>query len=634
MQKNLSISLVASFLLATNLFSAQNLETITVTSATKSSQSIKDVTSNVEVITKEEIEERHFTTIDEALNTLTGVSVISNGGLGKSTSVKLRGFDTKRVLVLIDGIRVNDVTGISGAPFEHLMINDIERIEVVKGAQSGVWGADASAGVINIITSSAKKGFHGSVNTEYGSYDTKKIKTDLSYKENNYYVKGSVSSLDTNGFTAQAPKGIKNDYLEDDGYENTTANVKFGYEFNDANKIDLSHTLINARNEYDGCGNSTWKTSSGGYYSCTNTATQQADNDSYYSKTQDTFSSINFNHVNNFNQIDIYTNKSIFDREYNYIQSYTGGVNNGKTLSTKNEFDGTLDEYGIKSTIPYLNDTSSLIIGGDYKVTEYKSDINKDYNNKGLFVTNSNKLFDNTILTQSLRADDYNKFEDKTTGKIGIKHFITDDLNVSSNYGTAYNVPTLYNLYSPDYGSTNINPEETKSFDINLDYKGLGLTYFNNKVKDMIEYNSTTKKYQNLNGETTLKGYEVSYKEEIIDDTITSMSYTYLNAENDKDQDLRRSPKQQLRYGIDYYGIKNFHFNINGQYTGAMYDKDDKSGVKTGDYTIWNSVVNYDINKTYKAYLKVDNLFDKYYQTIDGYATAERSAYVGLKASF
>ncbi|MGE3301401.1 MAG: TonB-dependent receptor plug domain-containing protein, partial [Arcobacter sp.] len=461
MQKNLSISLVASFFLATNLFSAQNLETITVTSATKSEQSIKDVTSNVDVITKEEIEERHFTTITEALNTLAGVNVINNGGLGTSSSVKLRGFDTKRVLVLIDGIRVNDVTGSSGAPFEHLMISNIERIEVVKGAQSGIWGADASAGVINIITSSAKKGFHGSVNAEYGSYDTKKIQTELSYKESNYYVKGSISSLDTNGFTAQAPKGTKNDYLEDDGYENITANIKFGYEFDDSNKIDLSHTLINARNEYDGCDNNKWKTSS---YRCTDTAIEKANNDSYYSKTQDTFSSINFNHVNNFNQIDLYANRSVFDREYNNVQSYIGGVNDGKTLLNKSEFDGTLDEFGAKSTIPYLNDTSSLIVGGDYKLSEYKSDINKEYNNKALFVTNSNKFFDNTIFTQSLRADYYNKFEDKTTGKIGLKHFITNDFNVSSNYGTAYNVPTLYNLYS-EYGNENINPEKTKSFD-------------------------------------------------------------------------------------------------------------------------------------------------------------------------
>ena len=153
MQKKLSISLVASVLLATtNLFSAQNLETIEVISATKSTQSIKDVTSNVEVITKDEIEEKHFTTVTEALNTLPGISITSNGGLGTSSSVFLRGFTSSRILVLIDGIRYNDVTSSSGAPFEHLMIGDIEQIELIKGAQSGVWGADASAGVINIIT--------------------------------------------------------------------------------------------------------------------------------------------------------------------------------------------------------------------------------------------------------------------------------------------------------------------------------------------------------------------------------------------------------------------------------------------------------------------------------------------------
>jgi vitamin B12 transporter len=142
MQKKISTSFVASLLIATtNLFSAQSLEPITVTSATNSTQSIKDVTSNIEVITKEEIEERHFTNVSEALNTLSGVSIISNGGLGSSSSVYLRGNDSKRVLVLIDGIRYNDITGLSGAPFEHLMIDDIEQIEVVKGAQSGIWGA-------------------------------------------------------------------------------------------------------------------------------------------------------------------------------------------------------------------------------------------------------------------------------------------------------------------------------------------------------------------------------------------------------------------------------------------------------------------------------------------------------------
>lgn len=635
MQKKISTSLVASILIATtNLFSAQSLEPITVTSATKSTQSIKDVTSNVEVITKEEIEERHFTTVAQALNTLSGVSVISNGGLGNSTSVLVRGMDTKRVLVLIDGVRYNDVTSGSGAPFEHLMMDDIEQIEVVKGAQSGIWGADASAGVINIITKTAKTGTHGDATVEYGSFNSKKYGMNVSHKTDKYYVNGSAYETNTDGYSAQAPRYKNLNDLEDDGYKNLTANLKAGYNFDDANKINLSHTLINARSEYDGCGNEKWITSSGGYYSCTDTATQKANNGSYYSKTNDTFDSINYNNINNFSKIDVYANSSKFNREYNDTQIYTGGPNNGKTLASKSEFDGTVKEFGLKTDIPYQKDNAFLILGTDYKTFEHENDINEDYNNKAVFATNSNKFNDGkTIITESLRKDAYDKFDDKTTGKLGIKQYIWNELNVSSNYGTAYNVPTLYNLYS-NYGNKNLNPESTKGYDAGVEYQGASITYFNTKIDDMIEYDSSISKYGNLDGTSTLKGYELGYKKDIVKDTFVNVNYTSLNAEDNKGQELARRPKDQVGFGVDYYGIDKFQINVNGQYIGDRYNAANKTGVETGNYTVWNSVVNYDINKTYKAYLKVDNLFDKYYQTVDGYSTAQRSAYLGLKANF
>lgn len=635
MQKKISTSLVASLLLATtNLFSAQSLEPITVTSATKSTQSIKDVTSNIEVITKEEIEEKHFTTVTQALNTLSGVSVVSNGGLGNLSSVFVRGMDSKRVLVLIDGIRYNDVTGTSGAPFEHLMIDDIEQIEVVKGAQSGIWGADASAGVINIITKSSKVGTHGNATVEYGSFNSKKYGMNISHKTEKYYVNGSAYETDTDGYSAQAPRYTKVADLEDDGYKNLTANLKAGYNFNDSNKIDLSHTLIDARSEYDGCGNEKWKTSFGGYYSCSDTILQKANNSSYFSKTKDTFDSVNYNNINSFSKIDVYANSSKFNREYNDTQKYTGGVDNGKTLSSKNEFDGTVKELGFKTDIPYQNDNAFIILGTDYKTFEHENDINEQYNNKAIFVTNSNK-FNNgkTIITESLRKDAYDKFDDKTTGKVGIKQYVWNELNVSSNYGTAYNVPTLYNLFS-NYGNKDLNPEKTKGYDFGVEYLGLSATYFNTKIDDMIDYDLNISKYANIEGTSNLKGYELAYKKAVIEDIFLNLNYTALDAEDSKGQDLARRAKEQVGLGVDYYGIDKFQFNVNGQYIGDRYNSLNKTGVETGNYTVWNSVINYEINKTFSTYLKVDNLFNKYYQTVDGYATAERSAYAGLKASF
>src|SRR5574344_2311726 len=207
--KKINVSLVASFLIATNLYSQQtsSLDEITISSATKSEEKLKNVTANVDVITAEDIESRKFKTVAEALNSLVGVSISSNGGIGQTSSVYLRGMDSKRTLVLIDGIRYNDITTPNGAAnFEHLMINDIERIEVIKGAQSSIWGADASAGVINIITKNAKDGTFGNASFEYGRYNSKTAKANISHKNENFDAKLGVTRVDTNGFSAMSPK--------------------------------------------------------------------------------------------------------------------------------------------------------------------------------------------------------------------------------------------------------------------------------------------------------------------------------------------------------------------------------------------------------------------------------------------
>ena len=614
MHKKISTSLVASFLLATNLFSAQELETITVTSATKTSQSIKDVTSNIDVITSEEIEERHYTTVVEALNTIPGVSFGPNGGMGKSTPVYLRGMDSGRTLVLIDGIRYNDPTlQDGGANFENLLIGDIERIEVLKGPQSSVWGADASAGVINIITKSAKEGTHGSIAVEYGSFNTKKVNAIISHKEKNFDAKLNVSRIDSDGFSAQAPRGKKVSDFEDDGYKNTSADLKLGYNINESNRISGSYGIIDAKNEYD-----------------------SISPDSYaLGKTRNSYSKINYENINDFATTNIYANKSIFKRE-----------DISDTYGTSN-FDGTVDEYGINSTVPYLNNSSFVTIGTDYKEFEHKNDLNRKYNNKAIYLTNSNKFNnDNTIITESIRFDGYDKFDNKTTGKIGIKQYIIDDLNVSSNYGTGYNVPTIYQLYQPaidwgyglsPIGNENLEPEKTKGYDFQIEYKGLSATYFNTKVNNMIKNDYSGNGYQNLEGNSKLKGYELAYKKDVIEDLFLSLGYTHLSAKDSKQNRLLNRPNDKVSFGIDYYGISKLHLNVNGEYIGNRKGVDAitySPTANTGNYTLWNSVINYEINKTFSTYLKVDNIFNKYYQVIDGYATAERSAYIGLKASF
>ncbi|MDX4065298.1 TonB-dependent receptor [Aliarcobacter skirrowii] len=606
--KKTNISLVASFLLATNLYSqTTTLETITVTSATKSEQKLKDVTANVDVITAQEIEDRKFKTVSEALQTIAGIQVSQSGGIGQQTSLFLRGMDSKKTLVLIDGIRYNDPSG-NGANFEHLMINDIERIEVIKGAQSSIWGADASAGVINIITKSAKDGTHANINLEAGRYDSKIARLNVSHKNDNFDAKLGATRVDTDGFSAMTPKGEKAKNYEDDGYENTTVNLKLGYNFNDSNRVSTSYEIIDTKVDMDG------------YDSFYNPDPNNKD----IAKTKTHLANITYENRNDIAFTKIYGNYTDIKREY--------------TSSTP-KYKGTIKEYGVNTSIDYLN-SSNLTIGADYKKFENKANIDKDYNNKGIFISNTNKFFDDkTIFTQALRYDKYSDFENKTTGKIGIKQYIIDELNVSSNYGTGYNIPTTFELYDASSGNINLKPEKTKTYDVGIEYKGFSITYFNTKVDNLINWEWTGPGMydgmnKNIEGKSRFKGIELAYKNYVTEDIFLNLNYTRLSAKNKDKEEFGRRPKDKLGFGVDYYGLKDFHFNVNGEYIGERYDRNNKQGAKTGNYTIWNAVIDYQANKNFSTYLKLDNIFNKDYQIVDGYATSQRAAYLGIKASF
>ncbi len=606
--KKLTTSVVATLLLATNLYSTE-LSSITVTSATRSEQSIQNLTSNIQVITKEELEERHFNTVSEAINTLSSINVVSNGGLGKATSVFMRGFDSQRILVLIDGIRYNDFTGISGARFEHLMIGDIEQIEVIKGAQSGIWGADANAGVINIITSKSKEGTAGNINIEYGSFRTKKLNAKISHKNDNFDFSLGVTKVNSDGFTAIAPKMVDIDKFEDDGYKNSTINAKIAYNIDSNNRVELAHNRIKADSEYD---SGSWGA----------TTEQKANAEGYLLKTNNHYSSLGYINKNRYSDVKVYTNYSKIDRD-------------DEKGFTK-EFDGKMEEYGVNAKIPYKNDLSYLLVGLDYKESKHENDVKKVLKNKGAFATNNTK-FNNLIFTQSLRYDTYDLFNNKTTGKVGLRYNFSNDLYLTTNAGTSYNVPTFYKLFDTYAGYENLQPETTKSYDFTLGYKGLEFTYFRNKIDNMIEYSSNTYKYFNMDEDVKLQGIEVSYKKDILEDTLMTLSYAYTDAKDENGKRLQRRAKDSIKLSLDYYALKDFHFNVNAEYVGdrieytyGTYDID----ASTGNYTVWNGVVNYIYDKNLNIYLKVDNIFNKYYQTIDEYSSAPRSAYVGLRYSF
>jgi len=607
----ITLSLLTATLLLTSTYAEETLEDIEVISATQTRQKISSTTSNVAVITAQDIEERGFTSVAQALNSIAGISIVSNGGLGSSTSVYMRGASTNKILVLLDGVRYNDITSLSGADFGNLMISDIAQIEVVKGAQSGIWGADASAGVVNIISKSSTDGLNGSLYAEKGSFNTNKYGLNLSYKNALGYLKLSHAHIDTDGFSSYAPRGSDLTSLENDGYKNDTSSIYAGLNINENNNISLSHTIINAKIQADPFGS----------------------DGTYNIESKSKFSSVNFKHIDSFNELNLFAKRSIFSRFYPQAGAF-GTAN----------FDGEVQEYGLNSKIPY-NAEDFVLLGADYKSFEHKNAIAKKFTSKALFISNTNTLSyiaGKTIITESLRYDQYDSFKNEFTGKIGIKHIYEkiEGLVSSINYGTGYNVPTLYHLYDPKSGNINLNPEKTSGYDISLAYKDFSLTYFKNTIDNLIQYESKYDNagkwiggnFSNVKGKSILKGIELAYQKELISDTLLSLSYSYVDAKDKDNKDLARRAKHLLKFGLDYYGIDKLHLGINGEYVGQRYDKADQKGQQTGKYAVLNFTASYDITKQIQVYGKIENLTDKYYQTVDGYATSPRAFYLGLKA--
>ena len=613
-KKILLSMLVSSILVAQEI----ELEKITVISATKTSQSIEDVTSNINVITSDEIEERHYTSVAEALNSIAGINYTSSGGVGSTTSVYLRGAANNRTLVLVDGVRYQDPSSTSGAKIQHLMIQDIKQIEIIKGAQSGIWGADASAGVINIITKSAKEGTSGSVNLEAGSFNTKKFGAVISHKTSKFDIKLSVNKITSDGFSVQAPLDEDIDKYEDDSYSNLTINLKANYNISDDAKITLNVTDIDALKDYDSYGD--------------------PDDNSMKSDISNRLYNLSYQHTYNNHNFTVKVEKSDFSRNEigtvamwgsEYVKEFEGENNNIELIDNIKYNQKDYIIFGLGSSSDEVN----------YILTDSSNKQKKNKNNY-IYLTNSNSI-DKVILTQSIRYDDYNNFDSKATGKLGIKYNINQDTSVSSNIGLAYNVPNIVQELNP-WGAVNseLNPEDTQSFDISMSYKNFKATYFYNEVTDLIEWydpdgwGGNPAIYKNLDGESIFKGFEFEYSRNITEEILLSINYTILSAKDKDGESLARRPKSSAKLSLDYYPADELHIGLFGEYIGERYDDANDQGTQTGKYTVVNLVSNYDINKNFSVYAKVDNLFDTYYQSVDGYTTAPLSAYVGINAKF
>jgi len=615
-----SFSLITvTLLLSTHTHAAETLEEITIISANKTPQSIQDTTANVTVITSDDIEEKGYQTVAQAIHTQAGIQVAQAGGLGQATSFFIRGMDSGKVLVLIDGMRLNDPSTTNGtALLDHLSTSNIEQIEIIKGGSSSIWGSNASAGVINIITKEPKAGIHGSLALSYGSYNTRGVDADLSYKDEKITAQVLGSYLKTDGFSALAPRDA-----EEDAYENKNANIKFGYALNENNHIMLSYNKIKTKTEYDDA-----------------FSLAQAEDDYSHATSEQSNYALDYDFkLNNYTAL-FHASKGAYERAYFTSGFFGDGIN---------RYNATLKEYSLINKYDYTE--GKVVLGLEYKDIDGFNQYNDfsaseaAYTNKAVYISNLYAINENTLLETNLRYDNYDEFDNETTYKIGLKHdhAFLEGFKTSANYYSSYDAPSSYQLANPSLG-TLLKPSYTEGFDVSGGYKELlTVTYFNNKVEDNIDYIMDPMTfiggYQNIDGESKFSGLEVSSAYSLLSKLLLSANYTHLiDFEKEDGSDLPRRAKDTFNASLSYYTENDIHFGIDAQYIGDRLDTDGgypvASDVPTGNYTLWNLNFAAKIAEDLDLNIHARNIFDKEYQSVYAYATEGRSIYAKIKYSF
>ncbi len=622
MNKKVFLVVMAGLLCSKGVFGAEQTRSYAgdemIVTATKTLNSISDTGgSSVTVITAEDIRNSGKQSVEEVIKGTAGIDVASNGGPGTLASVFLRGADAKNTLVLIDGVPSNDPADANRAPnLANLTVDNIDRIEIVRGTVSFLYGSNASAGVINIITkkgSSTPQSFAG---IEGGSYGTYKAYAGTNGQQGILNYSAGVSRLKTEGFSAVDQNNSwinpKGKVFEKDGYENTSLSGNFGLRLNDHTSLETVVRYTKANVAYD--------------YSGSDTSGLNQDSDQFSGRI-----ALKMNYKPLVSTL--YYN--VYDQDRSYL---TSGA-----LSSK--FNGHRYEIGWQGDVA-VEENNTVSVGLNYQQESminqnfgtYASLLDNGVGSKSIFVQDQWRLGGLKVVG-GLRYEDNEKFGSKTTYRVAPSYTINDTV-LKFSYGTGFRAPSLYELFSP-YGNTQLTAETTSGWDTGFEQKlsdrlKFGATYFRMDFDNRIDFNLSTYTYAQVAGLTKTSGVESFVEWKPIDPLLLACNYTYTSTADPLGSELLRRPKNKV--GITGTGKLSSKLKVstNMQWVGTRIDNgvEGKSKGQLPGYFLLNMTASYKLSDTVELYGRIDNLFNDYYEEAWGYATPGRSSYAGIKVTF
>ena len=567
-----------------NVFADTELKTSDVfVTATRTPIAKNNVIADITTITEEEIERAGSSSLTDLLQRQPGVEIYNSGGQGKVSSLHIRGSESDHVVVLVDGLRVNQVT--SGlTAFENIPLSQIEKIEIVRGPSSSLYGAGAIGGVIQIFTKKGVSGFKPYAAIGYGRYDTKTTQAGLRAGNDSTNYAINISSLSTDGFSAY--KTNSPIYSDKDGYDNLSLSGSMNHKFNDNNSIGLNFIKSSANNKYDNR------------------------NDP--------------NFIDRKNKMDTQVIGVTFNNKI--TSDWRSDLKIGQSIYKYTDFSGAVwtPNNSKQNQISWLNNIN-LSLGS----LQLLYDFNRETINKSLGYDKSERDNSGYMIGYLLNKDNHNfqanyRFDDNSaygkfnTGNIGYSYKLNNEWAAAGSIGTAFRAPNFMDLYYPGYSNPNLKPEESKNIEASLRYQKdvdkFSATVFQNKIDNFIQLdsnwipqNTEKAKFEGItfNGSTFIDHFQLFG------------NATFQSAENDVTHEkLTRRAKRYGNLGLNYYFDQwnvGTEINASGSKNDACDPDEFSCPIKISGYAFVNLVADYRINNDTKLNLRINNLLNKEY---------------------
>lgn len=602
-----------------------DLDEITFTANRKETE-LKRTGATVSVVTADEITASGAVTLVDVLKSLPGLSVAQAGGPGKATNVRLRGLPERYIAVFVDGIRVDDPSQLqTQTEFSSLMAADIDRIEVLRGSQSALWGGSAVAGVVNITSRKAERdGWSQSSALEAGSYSTLSGRYGAYYRDDRLNFAFTLSHLQTEGFSAVNTLPVDPTF-EADALRTTRLSFSSEYKATDALTLGASGYYRWFESEYDNFGS--------------NAAAANADNlgigSEYAVRAFGRFEngalthevSASFFNTNRQDFAPRGTDTGTWNGQ-RFELAYQGGYQVSSALDLSFGLDHKIEVATIRGTGP--NRTALTGIWG-----------------QALWAPS-----EQLDVALSARADISSGFGTFPSGRAAVAWRPTATLTLRASAARGFRAPSFNELLgNPVWGiapNPGAAPETSTSFEVGAQYSpsdrfSLSATLFDIAVDNQLTYCGAAAQpwaaacpapvpagfsnmYQNLPGISRSQGVELGAQLAVTDRQAISANYTYTNWRLPSGARQARVPEHDLTLALTSRWTDRFSTNLGLQHVAGRTD--------VAPYTVVNLRLNYALTDTADLTLKVDNLLDAQYQSVPNYATSGRAFYVGLAARF